>query len=44
MLELPTEIMGVLRPFAPAFREGVWEWIKVLRVGAAVFQETSYNT
>ena len=34
MLPLPSEIIGVLQPFAPAFRTCVWEWAKVLLVGA----------
>src|SRR5262249_13066215 len=34
MLPPPMEIIGVLEPFAPAFRAGVWEWAKVLLVGA----------
>ncbi len=34
MLSLPSEIIGVLQPFAPAFRACVWEWAKVLLVGA----------
>jgi hypothetical protein len=34
MLPLPVEIIAVLQPFAPAFRTCVWEWAKVLLVGA----------
>jgi DDE superfamily endonuclease len=34
MLPLPIEIIPVLQPFAPAFRRCVWEWVKVLLVGA----------
>ncbi len=34
MRPLPIEIIGVLQPFAPAFRTCVWEWAKVLLVGA----------
>jgi hypothetical protein len=34
MLPLPVEIIGMLQPFAPAFRTCVWEWAKVLLVGA----------
>jgi len=34
MLKLPKEIMQVLRPFAQVFSERVWEWVKVLLVGA----------
>jgi hypothetical protein len=34
MLSLPVEIIAVLQPFAPAFRTCVWEWAKVLLVGA----------
>ena len=34
MLPLPVEIIAVLQPFAPAFRRCVWEWAKVLLVGA----------
>jgi hypothetical protein len=34
MLPLPVEIIVVLQPFAPAFRTCVWEWAKVLLVGA----------
>ncbi len=36
MLKLPTEIMQVLRPFAQVFSERVWEWVKVLLVGAVL--------
>ena len=31
---LPSEILRVLRPFEDAFSERVWEWAKVLLVGA----------
>src|SRR5262245_36005053 len=34
MLPLPGEMIAVLQPFAPAFRACVWEWAKVLLVGA----------
>jgi hypothetical protein len=34
MLHLPNEIITVLRPFAPVFSERIWEWAKVLLVGA----------
>jgi hypothetical protein len=34
MLTLPTEIIPVLRYFAPVFSERVWEWAQVLLVGA----------
>jgi len=36
MLKLPKEIMQVLRPFAQVFSERVWEWVKVLVVGAVL--------
>ncbi len=34
MLSLPPEIMQVLRPFAQAFSERIWDWVQVLVVGA----------
>ncbi len=34
MLILPPEIMQVLRPFAQAFSERIWDWVQVLIVGA----------
>ncbi len=34
MLILPPEIMRVLRPFAQAFSERIWDWVQVLIVGA----------
>ena len=34
MLDLPREIIQVLRPFEPVFSERVWEWVKVLVLGA----------
>ncbi len=34
MLSLPPEIMQVLRPFAQAFSERIWDWVQVLIVGA----------
>jgi hypothetical protein len=34
MLTMPAEIMIVIEPFAPVFSERVWEWVKVLLVGA----------
>lgn len=34
MLSLPPEIMDVLGAFAPVFSERVWEWVKVLTIGA----------
>src|SRR5260221_1024370 len=34
MLILPTEIMALLKMFAPVFSERVFEWVKVLVVGA----------
>jgi hypothetical protein len=34
MCDLPTEIIGVLRPFEPVFSARVWESAKVLVVGA----------
>ncbi len=34
MLSLPPEIMLVLRPFAQAFSERIWDWAQVLIVGA----------
>lgn len=34
MRNLPTAIIQVLRPFEWAFSEQVWEWVKVLLVGA----------
>jgi hypothetical protein len=34
MVPLPVEMIAVLQPFAPAFRACVWEWAKVLLVGA----------
>jgi hypothetical protein len=34
MLPLPVEIIAVLQPFAPAFGNRIWEWAKVLLVGA----------
>jgi hypothetical protein len=34
MRPLPAEIIAVLHPFAPAFSNRVWEWAKVLVVGA----------
>ena len=34
MLTLPTRIIQVLRCFEEVFSEGVWEWAKVLMIGA----------
>jgi DDE superfamily endonuclease len=34
MLDLPKKIIQVLRPFERVFSERVWEWVKVLLVGA----------
>ena len=34
MLHLPDPIMRVLRPFAQAFSERIWDWAQVLVVGA----------
>jgi hypothetical protein len=34
MLDLPATIITVLRAFEPVFSERVWEWAKVLLVGA----------
>ncbi len=34
MLHLPPEIRLVLQPFAPVFSERIWEWAKVLVIGA----------
>ena len=34
MLTMPPDIMTVIQPFAPVFSERVWEWVKVLVVGA----------
>ena len=34
MLHLPDPIMRVLRPFAQAFSERIWDWAQVLIVGA----------
>jgi hypothetical protein len=34
MLSLPDDIMRVLRPFAQAFSERIWDWVQVLVVGA----------
>jgi hypothetical protein len=34
MLSLPAEIMQVLRPFAQAFSDRIWDWVQVLLVGA----------
>ncbi|MCA1702473.1 MAG: transposase [Actinobacteria bacterium] len=34
MVTLPTEIIRVLRPFEAVFSERVWDWVKVLLVGA----------
>ncbi|WP_274532092.1 transposase [Ktedonobacter racemifer] len=34
MLTLPTRIIHVLRHFEEAFSERVWEWAKVLLIGA----------
>src|ERR671916_830860 len=34
MRDLPAAIIQVLRPFAWAFSERVWEWAKILLVGA----------
>ena len=34
MLDLPQAIIAVLRPFERVFSERVWEWAKVLLVGA----------
>ena len=34
MLHLPPDIMRVLRPFAQAFSERIWDWVQVLVVGA----------
>jgi hypothetical protein len=33
-MDLPKKIIQVLRPFEEAFRERVWEWAKVLLIGA----------
>lgn len=34
MLHLPDIIMRVLRPFAQAFSERIWDWAQVLVIGA----------
>src|SRR5918912_3892085 len=34
MLDLPLTIIQVLRPFEWAFSERVWEWAKILLIGA----------
>jgi hypothetical protein len=34
MLDLPRKIIQVLRPFEGIFSERVWEWAKVLVIGA----------
>jgi len=34
MLNLPTEIMVLMQPFAPIFSERTWDWVPVLVVGA----------
>jgi len=34
MLDLPKAIIQVLRQFEPVFSERVWEWAKILLVGA----------
>lgn len=34
MLNLPPDIMRVLRPFAQAFSERIWDWVQVLVIGA----------
>lgn len=34
MLDLPPTIITVLRSYEPVFSERVWEWAKVLLVGA----------
>lgn len=34
MLNLPTEIMVLMQPFAPVFSERTWDWVQVLVVGA----------
>ena len=34
MLDLPKAIIQVLRTFEPVFSERVWEWAKILVVGA----------
>ena len=34
MLDLPTKIIQVLRSFEGVFSERVWEWAKVLLIGA----------
>jgi len=33
-MDLPKKIIQLLRPFEEAFSERVWEWVKVLLVGA----------
>ncbi len=34
MLRLPSEIIAMLKPFAPVFSERIWAWATVLLVGA----------
>lgn len=34
MLTLPTEIMPIMQAFMPIFSERIWDWVKVLAVGA----------
>jgi hypothetical protein len=36
MLHLPREIMQVLRPFAQAFSDRIWDWVQLLLVDAIV--------
>jgi hypothetical protein len=33
-MDLPKKIIQVLRPFEEVFSERVWEWAKVLLIGA----------
>ena len=35
MVILPSEIIAVLRAFAPVFSERIWDWVQVL-VGGAI--------
>lgn len=34
MLTLPSEIMPIMQAFMPVFSERIWDWVKVLTVGA----------
>jgi hypothetical protein len=34
MLTLPSEIMPIMQAFMPVFSERIWDWVKVLMVGA----------